>query len=213
VIIGTGIDLVDIPRFERSMTRTPRLMQRLFAPSEQRLRLASLAARYAAKEALIKALGGSDGVHWTEIEVARQASGAPRFALSGSTAAAVAARGIRVVHLSMSHDGGLATAHVIAEGVVPDAGADRPGADQPGADRAGAGRPGARRAGADQAGVGRPGADQPGVDQPGADRPGAHQPEAGRPGTPSTGSPAAGTRTTPSAGSQPTEPSAPGGDS
>ena len=62
MIIGTGIDLVDIPRFERTMERTPRLLERLFAPGERALRLPSLAARYAAKEALIKTLGGSDGV-------------------------------------------------------------------------------------------------------------------------------------------------------
>ncbi len=65
MIIGTGIDLVDIPRFERTLERTPRLLERLFAPAERALRLPALAARYAAKEALIKALGGSDGVHWT----------------------------------------------------------------------------------------------------------------------------------------------------
>ena len=115
MIIGTGIDLVDIPRFERTVTRTPRLMQRLFAPSEQSLRLPSLAARYAAKEALIKALGGSDGVHWTEIEVASEPSGRPYFVLTGTTAAAVAARGITTLHLSLTHDAGLAAAHVVAE--------------------------------------------------------------------------------------------------
>ena len=116
MIIGTGIDLVDIPRFERTVARTPRLMQRLFAPSEQGLRLPSLAARYAAKEALIKALGGSDGVHWTEIEVASEPSGRPYFVLTGTTAAAVAERGITTLHLSLTHDAGLAAAHVVAEG-------------------------------------------------------------------------------------------------
>jgi len=115
VIIGTGIDLVDIPRFERTMSRTPRLMERLFAPTERELRLPSLAARYAAKEALIKALGGSDGVHWTEIEIVPEASGRPWFVLSGSTADVVTARDITTLHLSMSHDAGLATAYVVAE--------------------------------------------------------------------------------------------------
>lgn len=115
MIIGTGIDLVDVSRFERTVARTPRLMQRLFAPAERSLRLPSLAARYAAKEALIKALGGSDGVHWTEIEIASEASGRPYFVLSGSTAAVVAERGITAVHLSLSHDAELAVAQVIAE--------------------------------------------------------------------------------------------------
>jgi holo-[acyl-carrier protein] synthase len=116
VIIGTGIDLVDIPRFERTMARTPRLLERLFAPAERTMRLPSLAARYAAKEALIKALGGSDGLHWTEIEVASEASGKPLFVLSGSTAAVVAERGILTLHLTLTHDAGLAAAFVVAEG-------------------------------------------------------------------------------------------------
>ncbi|GAA2912831.1 holo-[acyl-carrier protein] synthase [Microbacterium keratanolyticum] len=116
MIIGTGIDLVDIPRFERTLERTPRLMERLFAPSERMLRLPSLAARYAAKEALIKALGGSDGVHWTEIEIASEASGRPVFVLSGSTEEVVRERGITTVHLTLTHDAGMAAAFVVAEG-------------------------------------------------------------------------------------------------
>lgn len=116
MIIGTGIDLVDIPRFERTIMRTPRLRERLFAPAERERKPSSLAARYAAKEALIKALGGSDGVHWTEIEIASEASGRPHFVLSGSTAAVVAERGIRTLHLTLTHDAGLAAAFVVAEG-------------------------------------------------------------------------------------------------
>ena len=115
MIVGIGVDLVDIPRFERSIARTPRLLPRLFSPAERMLKPRSLAARYAAKEALIKALGGSDGVHWTEIEIASEPSGRPVFRLSGSTAAVMAARGITAVHLSMSHDAGIATAYVVAE--------------------------------------------------------------------------------------------------
>lgn len=119
MIIGIGVDLVDIPRFERSMERTPKLLPRLFTAAEQQLKPHSLAARYAAKEALIKALGGSDGVHWTDIEVAAEPSGRPVFALSGETAATVDARGITAVHLSLSHDAGLAAAYVIAEAAAP----------------------------------------------------------------------------------------------
>jgi holo-[acyl-carrier protein] synthase len=117
MIVGIGVDLVDIARFERSLARTPRLAERLFTPAEQTRAPRSLAARYAAKEALIKALGGSDGVHWTEIEVTPEESGRPWFTLTGSTAGVVAARGITSLHLSMSHDAGLATAYVIAEAV------------------------------------------------------------------------------------------------
>lgn len=116
MIVGIGVDLVDIPRFERTIERTPKLLQRLFTEHERGLPLRSLAARYAAKEALIKALGGSDGVHWSEIEIARLGESVPpRFALSGSTAAVVAARGITTLHLSLSHDAGLAIAYVTAE--------------------------------------------------------------------------------------------------
>lgn len=115
MIVGIGVDLVDIPRFERTIERTPRLLTRLFSPAEQLRPPRSLAARYAAKEALIKALGGSDGMHWTEIEVTPEASGRPWFTLTGSTAAVVAARGITTLHLSMSHDAGFATAFVVAE--------------------------------------------------------------------------------------------------
>jgi len=115
VIIGIGVDLVDIARFERSVERTPRLLERLFSPGERALPLRSLAARYAAKEALIKALGGSEGLHWSEIEVTPEESGRPWFTLGGSTAAVVAERGITVIHLSMTHDGGFAVAYVVAE--------------------------------------------------------------------------------------------------
>ena len=115
MIVGIGVDLVDIGRFERTLERTPRLLERLFTPGERTQSPRSLAARYAAKEAFIKALGGSDGVHWTEIDVTPEASGRPWFTLTGSTAAVVAHRGITAVHLSMSHDAGLATAYVIAE--------------------------------------------------------------------------------------------------
>ncbi len=116
MIVGIGVDLVDIPRFERAIARTPRLVERLFTPAERTLRPHSLAARYAAKEALIKALGGSEGVHWTDIEVAAEPGGRPIFALSGETDATVSARGITALHLSLSHDAGLATAYVVAEG-------------------------------------------------------------------------------------------------
>lgn len=115
MIVGIGVDLVDIPRFERTIERTPRLLDRLFSPAERTLPGRSLAARYAAKEALIKALGGSDGVHWTEIEVTPEESGRPWFTLAGSTAAVVADRGITTIHLSLTHDAGLAAAYVVAE--------------------------------------------------------------------------------------------------
>ena len=120
MIAGIGVDLVDIARFERTLERTPRLRERLFTPHEQPMPARSLAARYAAKEAFIKAMGGSDGVYWGEIEVRNNAEGKPFFGLSGATAATVLARGIGVIHLSMSHDGGFATAYVVAENAAPE---------------------------------------------------------------------------------------------
>ncbi|HJA03393.1 MAG: holo-ACP synthase [Candidatus Microbacterium stercoravium] len=116
MIIGIGVDMVDIERFEGQIARSPRLMERLFTAHERALPLRSLAARYAAKESLIKALGGSDGVRWQEIEVPRLGErNAPQFVITGDTAATLEARGIAHSHLSLSHDGGLALAYTILE--------------------------------------------------------------------------------------------------
>ena len=115
MIVGIGVDLVDIARFERAVERTPRLLDRMFGPAEQALPLRSLAARYAAREALIKALGGSDGLQFKDVEITSDAAGRPWFALTGRTADFVAERGITALHLTLSHDAGLAIAYVIAE--------------------------------------------------------------------------------------------------
>lgn len=120
MIAGIGVDIVDLARFERAVTRTPRLLDRLFAESEQtqgdrRLATHSLAARFAAKEALIKALGTSDDVYWHDIPIVSDGEGSPSFALTGGIAKAVAERGITRIHLSMTHDAGVAIAYVITE--------------------------------------------------------------------------------------------------
>lgn len=119
-VVGIGVDLVDIARFERAMARTPRLGERLFGDGERRrdgrdLPLRSLAGRFAAKEALIKALGDSRGIAWREMAVVSDADGKPAFDLSGRAADAVAELGITGVHLTLSHDAGLAIAFVVAE--------------------------------------------------------------------------------------------------
>lgn len=121
MILGVGVDLVDLARFERAASRTPRLLERLFAESEQwhdgrRRSLASLAARFAAKEALIKAVGDSTGMRWHDMRVVSNELRNPSFELHGNIAAIAESRGIDTFHLSMSHDGGLAIAYVIAEG-------------------------------------------------------------------------------------------------
>lgn len=115
MIIGIGVDTVDIERFERQLARVPALRPRLFTPGERPLSTASLAARFAAKEALIKALGGSDGVSWQDMDVVRGADRAPAFAPTPGLVAALAVRGGDRIHLSMTHDAGLATAFVIVE--------------------------------------------------------------------------------------------------
>ena len=112
-IVGHGIDVVDIARLDATLSRTPGLRERLFAPEERDLSIASLAARFAAKEALIKALGGSDAVSWVEIEITRD-DGRPEFRFSGGTAARIDNLGL-ALHLSLSHDAGVAIASVITE--------------------------------------------------------------------------------------------------
>ena len=120
MIVGIGIDVVDLARFERALIRTPSLIDRLFAPSEQLkdgqpMPLRSLAGRFAAKEALIKALGDSTGVQWHDMRVVNDPLGNPGFELQDSTRAIAEARGITSLHLSMSHDAGIAIAYVVAE--------------------------------------------------------------------------------------------------
>ncbi len=114
-IVGVGIDVVDIDRFAQSLEKTPRLLERLFAESERELPVVSLAARFAAKEALIKALALSTALTWTEAVVHTADNGAPSLRLSGRVAEQAAARGVTSLHVSLSHDGGVATAIVIAE--------------------------------------------------------------------------------------------------
>jgi holo-[acyl-carrier protein] synthase len=121
VIIGIGVDVVDLARFERAATRTPGVLTRLFAESEQmdgvaRRSLNSMAARFAAKEALIKALGDSAGVRWHDMAVVSDGLRNPSIQVHNALADIVAARGITAIHLSMSHDAGVAIAYVIAEG-------------------------------------------------------------------------------------------------
>lgn len=107
-----GIDVVDIARFEASLERTPGLRDRLFTESERSRPIASLAARFAAKEALAKALGVPAGLQWHDCEVTNSADGRPEFRVTGSVAAAV---GGREIHLSLSHDAGIASAVVFLE--------------------------------------------------------------------------------------------------
>lgn len=116
MIVGVGIDVVDIARLDRALARTPRLALRLFTDAEQSTRRpGSLAARFAAKEATAKALGAPGGLRWRDAEVVSDDAGRPHLVLHGGVAEEAAAQGIRTWHLSLSHDGGVATAVVVAE--------------------------------------------------------------------------------------------------
>ncbi|MHC5259699.1 holo-ACP synthase [Streptomyces sp. UC4497] len=121
-IIGVGIDVAEIERFAASLERTPGMAERLFLddelllPSGERRGIASLAARFAAKEAVAKALGAPAGLRWTDAEVWVEESGQPRLRVSGTVAARAAELGVRGFHVSLSHDAGVASAVVVAEG-------------------------------------------------------------------------------------------------
>ncbi|MEO7018439.1 MAG: holo-ACP synthase [Leifsonia sp.] len=115
MIAGIGVDVVDLARFALAIERTPRLRERLFTEAERGLPVHSLAARFAAKEALIKALGGSEGVRWHDMEIVPDDERNPGFVLHNMIAREVRERGIARIHVTMSHDAGIATAFVIAE--------------------------------------------------------------------------------------------------
>lgn len=122
MIIGVGIDVAEIARFDAALERTPQMAERLFLererllPGGERRGIASLAARFAAKEAVAKALGAPGGLLWTDCEVWVEDSGQPRLRVTGTVAARAEALGIRTWHVSLSHDAGVASAMVIAEG-------------------------------------------------------------------------------------------------
>jgi holo-[acyl-carrier protein] synthase len=112
MIDGIGIDVVDIKRFHESLERTPGLREKLFTESERTVNESSLAARFAAKEALYKALSPSHGLSWHDAEVINHLNGKPAFLFRGEIADLVDGAS---VHLSLSHDAGIASAMVVIE--------------------------------------------------------------------------------------------------
>ncbi|MCW2758372.1 MAG: acpS [Nocardioidaceae bacterium] len=116
MIIGVGIDVVDIARFNASLARTPHLRERLFVPAEAVLPPHSLAARFAAKEALAKALGAPGNLEWHHAEVVKDSTGRPSFSMIGTVLSRAEELGAAHVHLSLSHDAGIASAMVVLEG-------------------------------------------------------------------------------------------------
>jgi holo-[acyl-carrier protein] synthase len=121
VIVAVGIDVVLVDRFTRALARTPLLADRLFTEGERHTPAGhprspeSLAARFAAKEAVAKALGAPSGLRWHDCEIVADPDGRPWLTVSGTVAAAAVERGISRWHLSLSHDGGIASAMVVAE--------------------------------------------------------------------------------------------------
>ena len=127
-ILGTGIDLIEVERVERALTR-PRTGERFrervyterevaYCESRGRQRYQSYAARFAAKEAAMKAMGTgwNRNAGWGDIEVVRQRGQAPSIVMWGKAAAFAKHRGITAFHLSITHTAASAIAHVIAEG-------------------------------------------------------------------------------------------------
>lgn len=115
MIVGVGIDVVDVARFLEVLDRAPGLRERLFTPEERDLPPASLAARFAAKEAIAKALGAPGGMSWQDATVHRVIGGPPVVDVRGTVAAVADSLGIVSWHLSISHDAGIASAVAVAE--------------------------------------------------------------------------------------------------
>jgi holo-[acyl-carrier protein] synthase len=125
VIVGIGIDIVEIGKIERAMIRRgDRLKHRTFTPleiqycEERANKYQHYAARFAAKEAVFKAIstGWRQGVAWTDVEVSNQMSGKPELSLCGKTLEFANQLGAQKYWLSLSHTDQYAVAQVILEG-------------------------------------------------------------------------------------------------
>jgi len=127
MLVGTGIDLTEIPRIQKSIARFgDRFLDRIYTPREKayclrkRNSAESFAARFAAKEAAAKALGTgiSYGVTWLEIEITREPSGRPGLAFHGRAAQLASRLGVVRAALSLTHTDDLAMASVALEGAT-----------------------------------------------------------------------------------------------
>ncbi|MFE4259744.1 holo-ACP synthase [Streptomyces sp. NPDC056883] len=119
--IAVGVDLVEVDRVRRLLADNPAAEEDIFTGRERaycaakRNRLAHLAARFAAKEAVLKALGTGlgPGTRWTDVEVVNTPLGRPRVRLSGGAGDRAAQAGASSVELSLSHSGEYAIAHAV----------------------------------------------------------------------------------------------------
>lgn len=114
MIVGIGLDITEVFRFSRAIER-PGMLERLFAEAERDAPNERLAGRFAAKEALAKALGAPRGLVWTDVEVLAADSGQPYFVAHGSVKDRLDALKVRTVFLSITHDAGVAAAMVVCE--------------------------------------------------------------------------------------------------
>jgi holo-[acyl-carrier protein] synthase len=123
-IVALGLDLAQIARFEAAVGRQgERMLERLFTDGERaycerrRERMTHYAGRFAVKEAVMKALGTgwTRGVRWRDIEVVRAAGAAPTLVLHGVAQEIARGRGIAKIHITITHDAGLAAAVAVAE--------------------------------------------------------------------------------------------------
>ncbi len=119
-IAGLGVDICEIVRMERALARHPTMSERVFTAEERaycdgKARPAeSYAARFAAREAVIKALGGYRGKRWQDISVSRHPSGAPSIVLAGNAKVRADALGISRVLITFTHERALAVALAVA---------------------------------------------------------------------------------------------------
>lgn len=115
-MIGLGIDAVDVSRFEQVLARQPRMRDRLFTAGEQLVEATPrLAARFAVKEAVMKALGvGLGAFGWHDVETVRADSGAPELVLRGQAASLAEAGGVTRWVVSITHTDTTAVAVVAA---------------------------------------------------------------------------------------------------
>lgn len=116
MIVGVGVDTCSIERWRTACARRPGFADRWLTPAEAALRPESQAARFAAKEALAKALRIEHALGWQDAWIETDAMGRPSFGVTGSVAQRMDALGVRHLHVSLSHDGDMAVAFVVAEG-------------------------------------------------------------------------------------------------
>jgi holo-[acyl-carrier protein] synthase len=121
-VIGVGVDVVDIERFRAVLDRRPSMAERLFTDAElaysrsARDPVPRLASRFAAKEAVMKALGvGLGAFGWHEVEVTREPSGTPGLRLTGGAAALAEGKGVGMWHITLSHSALVAIAVALAD--------------------------------------------------------------------------------------------------